>query len=141
VSIAYTESFLLETLGAIHDFASDDIKMALFDGGASFDRDTTVYTTTNELTDGGGYTTGGESLTLVSGYPRMEADGAAVRYENQEWALTSSKTIKWALIYNATKGNRAIMSINMGEPFAALGTFSFNFPLSVNPPIWNKAPL
>jgi len=145
VTIQYCESFLLEQLQAVHDFSSDAIKLALFDSNASFSRSTTAYSTSNELV-GGGYTAGGQSLTLASGYPKIEttASGgimAAVRFEipAATWTFTDVLRPAWALMYNASQSDKAILSIRLGSR-AAVGPYSITFPLSINPIIHISAP-
>jgi len=141
MSIQHCESFLLETLLAIHDFSSDVIKVALFNGDARFDSETTAYSSTNEVPNGGGYTTGGQALTLVSTYPKIEARAGAVRYEPVTWTFTANATLRWALIYNSSKANRAILSIDLGTPRTLLGEFILNFPLAAAPIINQRAPM
>jgi hypothetical protein len=138
--IVYCQSFLLELIDGTHNLSSDTIMVALFDGSASFSSSTTAYTTSNEVTNGSGYTTGGLALTLTSTYPKLESGGAAVRFENAAWTLTGQKTIRWALIYNSSKSNRAILSIDLGGASAYNGTFTINFPSAQAPIIWAKAP-
>lgn len=141
MTIRHCESFLLEQLQGVHDFSSDTIKLALFDDNASFSRDTTAYTTTNELASGSGYTTGGATLVPASGYPKIENGSAAVRFTipAATWTLATPHTIAWALMYNASKSDRAIMSIAFGTR-TAVGPFSITFPLSINPIIRASAP-
>lgn len=135
MSVQHCLSFVLEQFSGTHDFTSDDIKIALFDSNASFDADTTTYTTTNEVSSGGGYTTGGALLVLASGYPKMEGSVASVRFTvpAAAWTFTSVKTVRWGLMYNASKANRAILSIDLGSAVQAIGDFSLTFPLALDP--------
>lgn len=135
MSVALCGSFLLENLSAIHDLSTDTIKAALFSEDASFDFDTTAYATTNEIANGDGYTTGGATLSLTSGYPQLVSDKAAVRFEDQAWTFTAAKSVRWALIYNASKSNRAILSIDFGNTRNVNGLFTLKFPLTAPPPI------
>jgi hypothetical protein len=73
MSIQFCQSFLLEQLLAVHDFSSDDIKVALFGKTVTLDHDTTVYSATGEVTSGNGYTAGGSILTLTAGYQKIFA--------------------------------------------------------------------
>ena len=142
MTIQYCQSFLLEQLTGTHDFSSDTIKLALFDVNASFDQDTTTYSTANELANGTGYTTGGATMALASGYPKIENGFGAVRFATPAatWTFTSIKNPTWALMYNASKSNRAIMSIFFSNR-SAFGDFSITFPLSLDPIITAKAPM
>jgi hypothetical protein len=141
MAIQFCESYVLESIQAIHDFSSDTIKIALYTGDASFDADTTAYTATNEVPTGNGYTTGGATLVLSATYPKIEANGAAVRFDTAEWTFSATKLIKWALIYNSSKSNKAILSLNFGSERSATGTFRVNFPLSAPPLIYHTAPI
>ena len=135
MSVALCGSFLLECLTGTHDLSTDTIKAALFSEDASFDFDTTAYAATNEIANGDGYTTGGATLTLSSGYPQLVSDKAAVRFEDQVWTFTASRSVRWALIYNSSKSNRAILSIDFGNTRNVNGVFTLKFPLTAPSPI------
>lgn len=139
MGIQYCKSFLLEQLQAIHDFSGDTFKIALFDNSASFDDETTAYSTTNEIVVTG-YTAGGEELTLSSGYPQIESGAAAVRWDSVTWTFSGNATIRWALIYNSSKANRSVLSVDFAGPRIYMSTFVVEFP-SLSPPIINiRAP-
>lgn len=135
MSAALCGSFLLECLTGTHVLSTDTLKVALFDENASFNIDTTAYSATNELATGNGYTTGGATLVLSSGYPQLESDKAAVRFDDAAWTFTAAKSVQWALIYNSSKSNRAILSIDFGGPRSVNGVFTLKFPLAAPPPI------
>lgn len=138
--IQYCKSFLLEQLQGVHDFSSDTIKIALFDGSASFDDDTTAYSATNEISDSG-YTAGGATLVLSSGYPQIESGGGAVRWDAPTWTLSGSVVVRWALIYNATESNKAILSIDLfGQAKTISGELTVTFPTGLSAIINNRAP-
>jgi hypothetical protein len=142
MSIAICSSFLLECLTGVHDLSTDVIKCALFDGSADFDIDTTAYSTTNEAVAGDGYTAGGVTLALSSGYPQIENDRAGVRFDDASWTLTANKTVRWALIYNSSKSNKAILSIDLfGQARTVTGSFSLGFPLALAPIINLSCPV
>ena len=125
-------SFGLELIKGLDDVETDTIKIALYDGSASFSSATTVYTASNEISPSG-YTAGGLALTLVSTYPKLENGQGAVRFENPTWTLSSSATIKWALMYNETSDNRAILAIDLGDARTVIGPYVLNFPLTLAP--------
>lgn len=117
-------SFKLELLQAIHDFDNDTIKMALFTASATLDKDTTAYSTTNEIS-GTGYTAGGAVMTVASSYPQLVGDNAEVRFDTVTWA-SADFTCRGALIYNASKANRAIHVVDFGNDVGPSGgNFSF----------------
>ena len=106
-----TTSFKQEVLLGVHDLDTDTIKLALYTAEASLGASTTVYGTTNEVV-GTGYTAGGVILTgatvLTSGTT------AYVDFDNAVWP-TASFTARGALIYNASKGNKAIAVLDFGS--------------------------
>ncbi len=138
MAVQYCSSFSLETLQGLHDFRTDTIKLALYDGSASFDKDTTAYTATNELASGDGYTTAGKTLSLSSGFPQLEDGWGSVRFDNVTWTFTASKTIKWGLLYNVTASNRAILSIDFGLTTVGTGDFTVRFPTTQNPVVQHR---
>lgn len=141
MSIYYCQSFLLDSVSAVHDFATDTIKLALFDSNAAFSSATTAYSVTNEVPTGSGYTAGGVTLSLVSTYPKIEDSAAAVRFQPATWTFTANRTLKWALMYNASKSNKAILCIDLGTERAYRLEFSIEFPLSTNPIVRLVAPI
>jgi len=85
-----TTSFKKELYTAVHNLATDTIKIALYTANADLNADTTVYSNTNPYeVSGTGYTAGGETMTGVqissSGYV------AYVNWDNVSWtaALTA----------------------------------------------------
>lgn len=106
-----TTSFKKELYQAIHDLSTDTLKIALYNANANLNADTTVYSTTNEITDAG-YTAGGIVLTGVtintSGYT------AYVNFNNADFNASLSN-VRCALIYNASKANRSIAVLDFGS--------------------------
>ena len=141
MSVVYCQSFLLESITGVHDFSADVIKIALFNASAAFSSATTAYTTANEIADGAGYTIGGLSLSLVATYPKIENNQAAVRYASASWVFTDNKPIRWALIHNSSKANRAILSIDLGVERSYRQNFTINFPLAADPVVRFSAPI
>ena len=116
-------SFKKELYQAIHDLSTDTIKIALYTGNANLGADTTVYSSTNEVV-ASGYTSGGNTLTGAainsSGYT------AYVNWANTSW--TGAITARCALIYNASKANRAIAVIDFGSDKSSSTTFLITMP-------------
>jgi len=131
MTVQLCKSFALECFTGTHDLSTDVIKVALFDSSASFDEDTTAYSTTNELATGNGYTTGGATATPTSGYPAVSTAGAECRFDTVSWTFTDNKALKWALFYNSSKADRAILSIDIGAR-TVTGAFNITFPLTLD---------
>ena len=125
MSIVQTQctSFKKELYQAIHDLSTDTIKMALYTSNVSLNEATTTYSTSNEVI-ASGYTAGGNVLTGVaistSGYT------AYVNWANTSW--TAALTARCALIYNASKANRAIAVVDFGADKTSTTTFLVTMP-------------
>ena len=119
-----TTSFKQDILLGVHDLDTDTLKMALYLATADLGADTTVYTTTGE-TSGTGYTAGGNTLTGVT---VLTADTTAyVDFADPVWD-PASFTARGALIYNASKGNKAIAVLDFGSDKTATTSFTVQMP-------------
>jgi len=122
-----TTSFKKELYQAVHNLATDTLKIALYTGNANLNADTTVYSTTNEVV-ASGYTAGGNTLTGVainsSGYT------AYVNWANTAW--TAAITARCALIYNVTQGNKSIAVIDFGADKTSTTTFTITMPANTS---------
>jgi hypothetical protein len=119
-----TTSFKQDILLGVHDLETDDIKMALFLATANLGADTTVYATAGE-TSGTGYTAGGKTLTGVT---VLTADTTAyVDFADPSWD-PANFTARGALIYNASKSNKAIAVLDFGSDKTATTTFTVQMP-------------
>jgi len=125
-----TTSFKAELYEAIHDFTTDVFKIALYTSSADLGAGTTVYTTTGEVATGGGYTAGGKTLTGATiniGY------GTAYISFNTPVTWTGATfTARGALIYNSSKGNKAVAVYNFGQDQNAGQANSFNVIMPAN---------
>jgi hypothetical protein len=122
-----TTSFKKELYQAVHNLATDTLKIALYTGNANLNADTTVYTTANEVV-ASGYTAGGNTLTGVvissSGYT------AYANWANTAW--TAAITARCALIYNASQGNKSIAVIDFGADKTSTTTFTITMPANTS---------
>jgi hypothetical protein len=118
-----TTSFKKELYEAVHNLSTDTLNIALYDGNANLNENTTVYSATNEVV-ASGYTAGGNTLTGVtissSGYT------AYVNFANTSW--TAAITARCALIYNVTQGNKSIAVIDFGADKTSTTTFTITMP-------------
>jgi hypothetical protein len=120
-----TTSFKAELYQGIHNLVTDSIYIALFDAEADLTESTTVYTTTNEIT-GTGYTAGGN--LLLNATINTLGRTAYVSFSNTSWAAATF-TCRCALIYNATKGNKAIAVLDFGaDKTVTNSTLTITFP-------------
>jgi hypothetical protein len=120
-----TTSFKAELYEGIHDLLTDNIYIALYTGNADLTEATTVYTTSDEIT-GTGYTAGGVLLTNAT--VNTSGTTAYVSFDNASWA-GASFTCRCALIYNASKSDKAIAVLDFGSNKTVVnGTFTVTFP-------------
>lgn len=122
-----TTSFKVDILNGRQNIASDSLKMALYDGYVDMGENTTAYSTTNEIS-GAGYTAGGEGLSNVS--IESTSNGIVyVSFANVVWT-NAEFTARGALIYNATRANASVATLDFGsdKTQAANGTFTVTLP-------------
>ena len=130
-----TTSFKVELLQAVHNFgptSPNTFKVALYTAAANIGPTTTVYTTSNEVPNGNGYTTGGNTLTISispsSGNNNLGIPTAFVSFNNTSWT-SATFTCRGALIYNATQGNKSVAVLDFGsDKTVSNDTFQIIFP-------------
>ena len=120
-------SFKSELYQGVHNLLTDNIYIALYTSAASLGYTTATYTTSGEAS-GSGYTAGGVKLTGVT----INTDGqiAYVGFNNAAW--TGSITARGALIYNASKGNKAIAVLDFGADKTSGSTFTVTMPANTS---------
>ena len=118
-------SFKEQLLLGEHNLLVDVIKIALYDSSAVLGPDTLVYTTNGEVSSPG-YVAGGHVLLLpqVGG-----ANGTGyASFADPIWYGTTF-SVRGALIYNETKGNKAIGVLNFGlDQVTLVQDFKIQFP-------------
>ena len=119
-----TDSFKSQILQGVHDFDTDTFYLSLYTANASLGADTTVYSDSNEVS-GTGYTAGGKAMTGVA--VASSGGTAYVTFSNVAWD-SSSFTARAALIYNASKGNKAVAVLDFGADKTATNTFTVQMP-------------
>jgi hypothetical protein len=107
--------FLYELTQATHDISSDTYKVALLTSSYSPDVSTDALwsaISSNEVSSGNGYTTGGETLTLSISKDTAN-DRIKITATDTTWA-TLTKTFRYAVIYRSASGN-LVGYINFGS--------------------------
>jgi hypothetical protein len=135
ISQAMCTSFKVQILNGIHAFGTsvvraattaDTFKIALYTSSATLGASTTVYSSTNEVPNGSGYTTGGNTLTTVA--PTSSGTTAFVDFNDTTWS-TATITANGALIYNSTQGDKAVAVLAFGgDKTSTAGDFTIQFP-------------
>jgi len=111
-----TTSFKAELYQGIHALTTDVIKIALYTANANLNADTTVYSSSNEVSATSGaapYSPGGAILTPVTVSSSTSDATAYVGFPNVSW--TGTITARCALIYNETQGNKSIAVLDFGS--------------------------
>ena len=123
-----TTSFKTELYQAIHNLATDTLKVALYTANADLNQATTVYSSTNEVV-ASGYTAGGQVMTGVT----IQSDGytAYVNWANVSWS--TAVTARCALIYNVTQGNKSVAILDFGSDKTSTTTFLITMPANTSP--------
>lgn len=138
VTTAMPTSFKVEILKAVHNFTvttGNTFKIALMKataaGSGTYGAATTSYTTltgnSDELANGSGYTTGGN--TLVSVTPVADGTTAICDFADTTWSAATFTTCG-AIIYNDTAAGDpacAVLSFG-GDQTVSSGDFQIQFP-------------
>lgn len=118
-----TTSFKAQVYQAVHNLLTDTLKIALYNGNADLNADTTVYSTANEVM-AAGYTAGGNILTGVT--LQVSDSTVYVNFANTSW--TAALTARCALIYNVTQGNKSIAVLDFGADKTSVTSFLITMP-------------
>ena len=125
ITTAVCNSYKKEILEGVHA-AADTYKIALFTDAATLSAATTAYSSTNEVANGNGYTTGGATL---SGLTTGLADSVAyITFSDASWT-NATITARGCLIYNSSKSNKAVAAFDFGGNITSTnGTFTVDLP-------------
>lgn len=125
IETAICNSYKQEILEGVHT-STDTYKVALFTSSATLGAATTAYSSTNEVANGNGYTTGGATL---SGFSAGLASGTAyLTFNDPSWA-NATITARGCMIYNSSKSNKAVAVFDFGQDVSSTnGTFTVDFP-------------
>jgi len=132
-----TTSFKVQLAQGLHNFgptSPNTFYIALFTSSATINAATTQYSTAlvGEVT-GGGYTQGGQQLTITQ-TPTSGATGGTVAYwsfQNVVWS-PASFTARGALIYNASQNNASVAILDFGSDKVCNTSFTIQFPAVTN---------
>ena len=136
ITQAMATSFKVEILDGVHNFgvgvvrgstAADVFKIALYTSSATLSATTTAYTTSNEVATAGGYTAGGNTLT-ISQVPTSTTTTAWLDFTDSTWTAATI-TANGAMIYNSTQGNKCVAILAFGgDKTSTSGDFTIIFP-------------
>ena len=109
------------------NLAAQTLKCALYTNAATLDATTSVYITSEEVSDSGtNYTTGGNTLTNVA----ISVDGTTAIFDADNVTFANATiSAQAALLYNANNANSAIAVLDFGGVKTSTnGTFELQFP-------------
>jgi hypothetical protein len=116
-------SYKAEILRGIHT-DTDTYKIALYTSAADIGPQTTVYTATGEVV-GQGYTAGG--MTLTGFAVTIDGSEGVLDFTNNPVWANATLTVRGAMIYNASKGNKVVGVFNYGtDKSCSDGDFTVN---------------
>lgn len=130
ITQAMCTSFKSELLTGEHNFTNstgDTFKIALYTSSATLGATTTAYSATNEVANGNGYTTGGNTLTNVT--PTTSGTTAYTDFADTTWS-SATITANGALIYNDSHASDAAVAVLAfgGDKTSTNGDFTIQFP-------------
>ena len=131
ITQAIANSFKKQLLEGDQNFKSsggDKFKIALYTSSATLNSTTTSFTTTNEVSNTGIYTSGGGALT--NGGTSIASGVAIVDFQNISFTGVTL-TARGALLYNTSSAvsNAAVAALDFGgDKTATSGTFTIEFP-------------
>jgi hypothetical protein len=126
ITAAICNSYKTEILQGVHE-AADTYKIALYPSAATLSKATTVYSSTGEVANGNGYTTGG--ATLAGFNVTLDGDTAILDWTTDPSWAAATITARGALIYNSTQANKAVAVLDFGSDISSTaGTFTVTLP-------------
>ena len=129
ITQAVCTSFKQELLVGTHNFTAtsgDTFKIALYTSSATLNATTTAFSTTNEVSNSGTYSSGGGTLVSVT----PTTSGTTALCDFADISFTSATiTARGALIYNSDDSNKAVAILDFGgDKTSTSGTFTIQFP-------------
>lgn len=137
ITQALCTQFKVDILNGHHAFGTsvvragtgaDSFKCSLYTSSATLDSTTTVYTATNEVANGNGYTTGGAALT-ISQAPTSTSTTAWLDFADRDWT-TATFTARGAMVYNDTSAtDKSVFILDFGaDKTVDNGTLTIQWP-------------
>jgi len=130
ITQAIANSFKKQLLDGDQDFTAapsgDIFKIALYTSSATLNSATTSFTTGNQVSNTGQYTSGGGKLVNLA--TSITAGVARVDFADRSFTGVTL-TARGALIYNTSFSNSAVAVLDFGgDKTATSGVFTIQFP-------------
>ena len=125
-STAITTSFKSDILSGEHE-SGDTYKIALYVAASTIGPSTTAYTATNEVANGGGYTTAG--MNLAGRQVVTDGTTAILDWTTDPVWTSATITARGCLIYNDTNADKSIAVFDFGSDIVSTnGNFTVVLP-------------
>ena len=122
-------SYLLELHQAVHNWTTDQFKLALYTSAAQLDPNAITAYTTDHESAGTGYVAGGFDLVIPPGFPKLVDGRPLVLIDFNDIAVNPAFfATAYGLIYNSSKANRAVAVIDWGSGYFATIDFGITWP-------------
>ena len=126
---ALCNTFKVELFQGVHVFGvgGDTFMLALYTSAADLGKDTPVYSSANEHPNSVEYTAGGKQVIAID--PKLSEDIAYIDFLDVTW-IDPAIRARGALIYNASRANRAVAVFDFGSDKLSNpeGLFTVAFP-------------
>ena len=122
-----TTSFKVDLFNGVQNFSTDTFNIALYTASASLGSDTTTYTAIGEVT-GAGYVAGGIALTGTT----VAVSGTTAFVDFATAVFSAAVTARGALIYNVSKGNKAVAVLDFGADKTSTATLTVTMPANTS---------
>ena len=134
ITQAIANSFKKQLLDGDQDFTAapsgDIFKIALYTSSATLNSATTSFTTGNQVSTSGQYTSGGGKLVNLA--TSITAGVARVDFADRSFTNVTI-TARGALIYNTSASNSAVAVLDFGgDKTATSGVFTIQFPANTS---------
>ncbi len=133
---ALTLEKIVEQVGNDVNFLTGTVKLALVTSAWTPAFDTDAFWSTpqaSEVATGGGYTTGGETLTTKTITYDSASDQVRVDFADVTWTFTAAKTWLYAVVYIDTAGAATTDPIYAVLTWDSSQTVSTAYTLTIDP--------
>ncbi len=124
--------FLMAQTTGVHNFTTDQFALALYTQAAAalIDWKTITAYFTDHESQGAGYVAGGFNLIVSPGFPRLSANRQKVLVSFNDIPVTAPALFatRYGLIYNKSKANRPVATLNWGVNYFATVDFGLQWP-------------
>ena len=122
-----TTSFKADLFNGVQNFSTDTFNIALYTAAADLGAGTTVYTATGEVI-GSGYVAGGIALTGTT----VTVSDTTAFVDFATAVFSAAVTARGALIYNVSKGNKAVAVLDFGADKTSTTTLTVTMPANTS---------